>query len=233
MDNGSVIKRIAAAALLCACLVTLSVAFVDRPVERLVANNVLDHYHRLLFFDVMASPSLLALPGACTYLVFYALCYLVRRTNWLRSQLFLQLSVAVAVATLAKDELKWLFGRPWPTSWVEDGIYKIHPFTNNFFYGSFPSGHTSVSAAPMFVLWWCLPKYRPLWLAIVFSVMIGLVGSGHHYVGDVTAGFFLGLAVGTGTVAAWPNPPASAKQEALLFLKKKKQKDFFDLSHGR
>jgi len=233
MDDWSKIRPVAAAALLCALLVTLSVAFIDRPVERLVVNHVLNHHGRLMFFDLLASPSLLSFPLACSYLLLYALSHLSHRSAWLRMELCLKLSIAVAVATLAKDELKWVFGRPWPASWAVDGIYRLHPFTNNTFYGSFPSGHTSISAAPMFVLWWCLPKFRPLWLGIIFSVMIGLVGSGHHFVGDVTAGFFLGLAVGTGIVKVWPSIPGSPKKAPSLFLTKKKQQAFMSLSHWR
>ncbi len=230
MNDYSKIWAVAGAALLGAVLVTLSVAFIDRPVERLVADHVLNYNSRLMFFDGLASPSLLAFPLACSYLLFYAVFRLWRRPAGQGTELLLKLSIAVAVVTLAKDELKWLIGRPWPFSWLEEGMYRLHPFTNDAWYGSFPSGHTSVSAAPMFVLWWCLPKYRPLWLVVVFSVMIGLVGSGHHYVGDVIGGFFLGLGVAAGVVTIWPDMPDSAKQEGLPFGKKKpwrqqKQKD--------
>lgn len=212
MSTGSWIGRVAAATLLAAVLITLSVLYVDRPVESFVANNISTHFSRLMFFRLLASPSLLPEPVAITYLIVYALYYLSRRTAWLRAQLFLKLSAAVLVAMPIKDALKWVIGRPWPATWVQTGIYNLHPFTHDGMFGCFPSGHTTLSAAPTFVLWWCVPKYRPLWLAIVVSVMIGLVFSGYHFVGDVTAGFFLGLAVGTATVAAWPILEQKRKQ---------------------
>jgi len=218
-----------AAALIFAVLVPFSIAFIDRPVQRLVARYVLSHHHLLLFFDFLASPSLLTFPGACFYFLYFGVCTVLRRFDRLRNPLYLQLCVAIAIATQMKDELKWVFGRPWPGTWMEVGLYKFHPFNNDLMFGSFPSGHTSITAAPMFVLWWCMPKYRPLWLAIIFSVMIGLVGSGHHYVADTIAGFFLGLAVGTGTVAVWPKPTGFEKKQAVPFLKQKNQKDVLSM----
>lgn len=207
MEALSRMKPVIAAALICAVLVTFSVVYVDRPVERWVADNTFSHKGWLLFFDLMATPSLLPMPAACLYMPFHALRRLAGRTSGPLNQLFLALSVATSVATLAKDELKWLIGRPWPSTWARYGDYKLHPFISSFFYGSFPSGHTTYIAAPMFVLWWRLPRYRALWLAIILSVMIGLVLSGHHWVGDVIAGFFLGLAAAAGTVAAEPKMP--------------------------
>ena len=105
---------------------------------------------------------------------------------------------------MAKDELKWLIGRPWPQTWVKYGVYTLKPFTDSQYFGSFPSGHTTYVAAPMFVLWWRLPRYRLLWLGIVLMVMVGLVGSNNHFVADVIAGFFLGLAAAAGTVTLMP-----------------------------
>jgi membrane-associated phospholipid phosphatase len=80
-------------------------------------------------------------------------------------------------------------------------------------YDCFPSGHTTIIAAPMFVLWWRLPQYRPLWMAIIFGVMIGLVGAGFHYVGDVIGGFFLGMTVAACTVALMPGSTSFCEQK--------------------
>jgi len=198
-------KPVIVAALLCAVLVTLSVLYVDRPVTAFVYRHVpMDNSALLLFFEAMASPSLLPMPCAVVYLCIHALRKLAGRPAFAQAGLYLRLCIAIAVATLAKDELKSLIGRPWPYTWVKMGAYAIKPFSNGELYGSFPSGHTTYIAAPMFVLWWCLPKYRALWLGLILSVMIGLVCAGYHFVADVIAGFFLGLAGAKGTLMLWP-----------------------------
>jgi membrane-associated phospholipid phosphatase len=179
-------------------LVGVSVLYVDRPVARFV----FEHRSAMLFFEALASPSLLSLPFAGCYLVYYALCRVTGRPAGRHAEPLLTLALAITLATAAKDELKWLIGRPWPITWVRYGIYAPHPFRADYLFGSFPSGHTTYIAAPMFVLWWLLPQYRALWAALVLMVMIGLVGSGYHFVADVIAGLFLGLAVAAGTVAA-------------------------------
>ncbi len=209
------------AGLLCAVMATFSILYVDRPVAEFVLN-----FQHWRFFDLLAAPSLLPLPGACVFMVYYAMRVVAGRPASATMQLLLSLSIAVAVATMAKDELKWLFGRPWPLTWLKYGSYKFVPFHNSLKFGSFPSGHTSYIAAPMFVLWWRLPQYRWLWIGLVFMVMIGLVGSFHHFVGDVVAGFFLGLAAAAGTVAFGPKVPAlqSIQKASASFSEEKEAK---------
>lgn len=194
------LRNIAGTAVIGVALVLLSMAFVDRPVARLVFH----HKQYWIIFKVLASPSLLSLPLSCVYLAGYAIARLLKRPTGSMTNLFLSVSIATVVASAAKDELKWVFGRPWPSEWYWNHVYSFHPFTDNFWFGGFPSGHTTYIAAPMFVLWWRLPQYRVLWMSIVFAVMIGLVGAGYHFVGDVIAGFFLGMAAAAGTVAVWP-----------------------------
>ena len=196
------VNQVVYAALLCAFLSIVSMLYIDRPVLQFAL--YLRHWR---YFDVLASPSLLSLPGACLFLAFYAVRRLSGRPPSAHMQLFLSLSIAIAIGTLAKDELKWLFGRPWPLTYIRHGIYTFHPFQNDFYYGGFPSGHTTYAAAPMFILWWRVPQLRWLWLSIVLMVMIGLIGSYHHFVADTIAGFFLGLAAAAGTVAFGPKVP--------------------------
>ncbi len=197
-------KRTAVAAIICAALVFLSVEFVDRPVLLFVAQ----HRRFAHAFEIMAMPSLLPLPLAVIYLVVFVFEALSGRPRSAYTNLCLTLSLAVVVVDAAKDELKFLIGRPWPMEWLRGGVYHLAPFTDSSSFGSFPSGHTAYIAAPMFVLWWRLPpQYRPIWMAIVAMVMTGLVGYGFHFVGDVIGGFFLGMAVAAGVVALLAETP--------------------------
>ncbi len=180
-------------------LVGLCIAFIDRPVELLVVAH--PGWRKL--FQLMAAPSLLPLPLAGLYLCVAALRRL-RGGGWPAADLYLAASLATLAATAAKDELKWLFGRPWPASWVHYGVYAFHPFATFWWYGGFPSGHTAYITGPVGVLWQMAPRLRPLWAALIVTVMIGLVGAGYHFVGDVIAGFFTGLAAAAGTLLLLP-----------------------------
>ncbi len=199
------LRRIVALAALCVVLVLFSIEFIDRPVEAFVAT----HQQFKLFFDALASPSLLSLPFACIYLLSCGFRAVAGARPGPATPLFLTVSLAIMSATALKDELKWAFGRPWPKTWVEYGIYTFHPFQTGALFGGFPSGHTAYITAPMCVLYVMAPRYRPLWAGLIVTVMIGLVGAGYHFVGDTIAGFFVGLAAAAGTLALMP--PAARK----------------------
>ena len=177
-------------------LVIACIVFIDRPVERLVVA----HHHLRPLFQAMAVPSLLPLPLAGLYLCFAAWRRLTGHPAWPGARIFLAASLATLAATAAKDELKFLFGRPWPESWMKYGVYAFHPLATYWWYGGFPSGHTAYITGPVGVLWQMAPTLRPLWAALVAMVMVGLVGAGYHFVGDVIAGFMTGLAAAAGTL---------------------------------
>jgi len=174
-----------------ACATLMGILWLDQPITLFFAA----HSGSRRFFQACAAPSLLALPASGLFLCWAALQKLrgVTRLN----PLWLRLSLATLAATAAKDELKWLFGRPWPDSWLEYGLYGFHPLASGCLYGGFPSGHTSYVSAPLGVLWVLRPRWRPLYAAIILAVMTGLVGANYHFVSDVLAGLL------TGTVCAW------------------------------
>ncbi len=194
------LRRIIALAALCPVLVLFSIEFIDRPVEAFVAA----HQRFQPFFDVLAGPSLLSLPFACVFLLSCGFRAISGVRSGQAKPLFLTVSLAIIAATALKDELKWAFGRPWPRSWIEYGVYAFHPFQTGSLYGGFPSGHTAYITAPMCVLWVLAPRYRVLWGGLIAMVMIGLVGAGYHFVGDTIAGFFVGLTAAAGTLALMP-----------------------------
>ncbi len=212
MQSLSRLKPVLHAAIACAILVAVCALWIDKPVEFWVVH----HQKHMLFWEGVASPSLAPLPCAIVFFAYYAL----RRGEGLPfgayADLLLPVCMAVAVATIAKDELKWIIGRPWPYAWVRIGAYAIRPFTLDFYHGGFPSGHTTYIAAPMFVLWWRLPRYRAVWLGLIVLVMAGLVLSGHHWVGDCVGGFFLGLAAAAGTLAVTPQGFAAHRPAGAL-----------------
>ncbi len=197
------LRRVLSLTLLCAVLVIICNLFIDRP----VAAYVFQHRHARLgllplrpIFQLMAAPSLLPLPFSAAVLGAAVWRRLSGGPPLRHAALYLPVSLATLAATAAKDELKWMFGRPWPDSWIRTGVYAFHPFDTGWLYGSFPSGHTAYITAPVVVLWSLVPRYRPLWGGILALVMIGLVGAGYHFVGDVIAGLFTGMAAAAGTL---------------------------------
>src|SRR3954447_8514661 len=119
------------------------------------------------------------------------------------------LCIAVLVATVLKEELKFLFGRTWPEtwvannpSWIRDGVYRFEPLHGGRGWASFPSGHMIVITAPCTVLWLLAPRvWRWLWAALIPAVAIGVVASDYHFVADMIAGTFVGWTCGVGAVA--------------------------------
>ena len=153
-------------------------------------------------FQACAAPSLLALPASGLFLCWAALQKLRGVTRL--HPLWLRLSLATLAATAAKDELKWLFGRPWPGSWLKYGLYGFHPLTDSPLYGGFPSGHTAYISAPLGVLWVLRPRWRPLCAAVILAAMAGLVGADYHFLSDVLAGLLIGTFCAWGTLVLLP-----------------------------
>jgi membrane-associated phospholipid phosphatase len=169
----------------------MCVCFVDRP----VASYFWRHQEFRPMFQICAAPSLLTGPGAEVFLA-YAAVQRLRGAHRV-SRIWLAMSVARLTGTVIKNDLQFLFGRPWPETWLRLGTYHFHPFVDNASYGGFPSGHTTFIAAPMCVLWVMIPRLRLVWGGITGLVMLGLVGADYHFVGDVLAGLL------TGMVCAW------------------------------
>jgi membrane-associated phospholipid phosphatase len=135
--------------------------------------------------------------------------------------------IAVLVGESIKEQLKYFFGRPWPEGWPSDNPTWIgtHSAAFQYFHGgtgweSFPSGHTAQMAAIATVVWIRLPRVRWLGVATATLVAFALWFANYHFIGDILAGAFLGIACGKGVVAVVcaPRPvflkPAAATPSA-------------------
>ena len=112
-------------------------------------------------------------------------------------------SVSAIIADATKNQLKFVFGRTWPDTWVQnnpslirDGVYGFNPFHGGAGYMSFPSGHLSLTCAVVSVLWIIYPKLRPLCALVVLAVTVGLIGANYHFLSDIIAGGFVGTSTG-------------------------------------
>ncbi len=118
--------------------------------------------------------------------------------------------ISVVAAEATKNQLKYVFGRTWPDTWLgdnpsflHDGVYGFNLFHGGASYAAFPSGHLSVTAAVVSVLWMTYPQWRALYALIVAAVAVALVGANYHFLSDIIAGAFVGVSTGWMTAALW------------------------------
>jgi len=188
----------------CILLTGLSIAFVDR------AFSTWSHAHLrgIPFFDRL---TLIVDPVpwlAAIVLIVAGVAGASGRAAGPAGKTLFACAIATAVAIFLKDELKEFFGRAWPEgwiagapSWIGTGTYRFYFFKSGQGYWSFPSGHMTIITAPMAVLWRRVPRWRWLWAAAIGLVAVGLAGSDYHFIGDMIAGTFLGMACAAGTLA--------------------------------
>ena len=108
-------------------------------------------------------------------------------------------SVSDCVAIFVGNRLKFIFGRYWPEtfmnnnlSFIKDGVYGFTFFNTYREYQSFPSTHTTAIFAVMTILWIYYPKLRILSAAMCLIVVIGLFGCNYHFLSDIIGGACLG-----------------------------------------
>jgi membrane-associated phospholipid phosphatase len=211
--------KIAGAVLTCAMSVGLSVALIDRPAATWLHQH-LGHERFILFyttydnhvlavgpFTLMASPAEALDPLAAFV---FSVLVLAAAAGW-RPQRRGRIALALCLSTFASEGIrgafKFGFGRTWPESWlgdnpswIHDGVFGFFPFHGGRGWESFPSGHTLDVTSLATVLWFVWPRLRIAWAILPGVVAAGLLGADYHFVSDIIAGLFLGVALGLGIV---------------------------------
>lgn len=188
---------------ICAVLVVLSVAFIDRPMAHL-AHDVIGR--NALFLGLTRIPEVLV-ALAVPLVVVLGLVRMRRGRLAGVAQMGFLGGLSMIVAEAIKNALKLAFGRTWPETWInhnpsfiDNGVYGFFPFHGGPGWGSFPSGHMTIVAAAMGVLWLLWPRWRGICLLPVVATAIGLFAMDYHFVADLIGGGFLGFAVAAATV---------------------------------
>lgn len=183
------------ALIICSILVVTCYYWVDKPVAFWAQAHQLRNYRFLVWFT--------HIPELFTGLTCFLLLVLVIRfcyNKWKHhDETLLVFMASLIIADFVHSPLKIIFGRYWPSTWINNNpsLLRDHVYGFNWFhygseYASFPSGHTCVTVAIMAMLWLFYPHLRVLAVIITLLVAMGLIGLYYHFVSDVIAGGFLG-----------------------------------------
>ena len=107
-------------------------------------------------------------------------------------------AASVALAALLEEGTHLLLSRPRPTVFLATGVDEFRLLGLRIFgkWGSFPSGHAARAFALVAGLWLVgegRPWLRPL-LAVAATAALARIALQHHFLSDVVAGAFLGVA---------------------------------------
>lgn len=198
LEDTKLLKTILFTFILCVVLVIFSYFFLDRPLA------IWFYEHN--FQKVDAFQWLVYLPNLFVLISFTLVLFAFLFFSFKQlSKKFLKIIFAIGVSLYASlvliKVLKIFFGRMGPQIWIS------HHFANtaygfHWFRGlhkslqDFPSGHSAAAFAVVSVLWIGYPKIRWLVLFVGSVILISLISTNNHYLGDCLAGAYLGALIG-------------------------------------
>ncbi len=181
-------------------LTALSIGYLDVR----VADFIFDHTGKGFQFSrgVASLPDMLFLTVLIVCSISWAGYSLLSRKGISdsRTHLFQVLGASLPFAYVAKNLLKWLFGRVNTRLWlVQPDAYSFHWFHGGQDFQGFPSGHMLVFTPLFLALWKFSPSARPLILAGWLGLAAALLVTEYHFLGDVIAGSYAGYLIHYGT----------------------------------
>ena len=185
--------------------VVLGYLFLDRPYSTFI--HAAD-FRTYPFIDPLTKIKSILLWGAFAGVVLLGLRQLLStaKLGTLSSRTWL-LSLALIVTYALSEQLKYVFGRYWPETWIDknpswigDHAYGFHWFHYGPWYESFPSGHTAVMLCFGTCVWCFFPRLRIVAIVVPALVIAALLLLNYHFISDVLAGGLIGFLVGYLTV---------------------------------
>jgi len=173
--------------------------WLDQPIAFFVHRIVVD---KTIFVWLQRLPVVFLLLSLIV-LAWCGLWALINRPFSRLQSVGLACSISFIAANFVTNQLKYAFGRTWPDTWIENnpsliqnGVFGFNPFHGGPGFASFPSGHVAAVCAVMAVLWWSYTNLRPIYIACVAAVAIGVIGANYHFLSDVLGGIFVGITAG-------------------------------------
>jgi membrane-associated phospholipid phosphatase len=182
--------------------------WLDQPIAFFIHQNVTD---KTVFVWLQRLPIAFLLLSLLV-LTWCALWALMDRPFSRVQSVGLACSLSFIATNFINNQLKYAFGRTWPETWIEnnpslirDGVFGFNPFHGGPGFAAFPSGHVAAVCAVITVLWWSHKSLRPIYVACVAAVAIGLIGANYHFLSDIVSGIFVGVSAGYITTKISPS----------------------------
>jgi membrane-associated phospholipid phosphatase len=173
--------------------------WLDQPIALFVHRNIADK----TFFVWLQRLPVAFLLLSLVALAWCGLSALMQRPLSRVQFVGLVCSISFIAANFINNQLKYALGRTWPETWIQNnpsliqnGVFGFNPFHGGPGFASFPSGHVAAVCAAITVLWWSYTSLRPIYVACVAAVAIGLIGANYHFLSDILGGIFVGVSVG-------------------------------------
>lgn len=187
--------------------VALAYFFLDRE----VATALRPYFNGVPFFKWLTYIVKPLTPAASIAAIVVSVRALSRGSLTSVESAILRMCCAILIAGVLTYELKEIFGRTWPETWVNNnpsyfgnGTYGFFPFHGGQGYASFPSGHTTAISALAGAIWCLWPGLRWIGLALAAAVVIGLLGADYHWLSDIIAGAIVGGSTGVAAAKIAP-----------------------------
>ena len=181
-------------------LIFISYFFIDVPLVLFIHSNGINKY---FIFELFTHISDVIVGIIIIYVIFFPFFYKNQKCNRFFSMMFLA-TVSVSISAQIKDILKYVFGRYWPDTWIDENpslivnnLYGFNFFHKGSAYTSFPSGHTTITFSFFTMCIIFYPKFKVYFLIPMFLLSLGQIFKHYHFFSDVIAGACIGWCVST------------------------------------
>lgn len=174
-------------------------------IDQALATFIHDHQWRAHLSNIPGFKKLVEWPSFLSswapILFFVFLLFPQKNTT---RNMILCLCLSVFLAYILKNDLKWVFSRYWPETWVDDNLswirdqaYGCQWFQGKLFYGkdvtgSFPSGHSTVAFASLISIGLFFRKYLMIFIILASLEAFFMFAFNYHFLSDIIAGACLG-----------------------------------------
>jgi membrane-associated phospholipid phosphatase len=173
--------------------------FLDHPLALFMYKTILSNRNIAI---VNANIPDILLPFVCVVSTAAWTLYFMDKRKGIRTQRTLMsklIGISLPLSFLAKDALKFAFGRINTRYWLYNPDQpEFRLLSGSEYYHGFPSGHMAVFSALLIAMSLYYPRYRGVTTGLLVALSAALIATNYHFLSDVIAGYFLGLAVVTG-----------------------------------